>query len=60
MTKKHFKALAEIIIKNLEALDGRPEITKILLMDIALDIANYCQEQNPLFDRQRFLKACGL
>lgn len=31
-----------------------------IVLAMACDIATWCGETNPLFDRTRFLKACGI
>lgn len=50
MTRKHLKALAEIVkgIKN----DTERERTAKLM-------AGFCAGQNPLFNRSKFLEACN-
>lgn len=53
VTKKDFKAVAEIIRKQYE--DGG-----VWCLDFAQKIANYFATQNPRFDCNRFMKACGL
>ena len=60
LTKKHYKAIAEIIRDNTE---------KASEWDIMLQIINptkliqqlclYFQADNPRFDKQRFLDACN-
>ena len=53
MTKKHFIKLAKIFAKyNLDYNAGQGK-------DILWDIINLCEE-NSNFDRERFLKACGV
>lgn len=51
MTRKHFEAIAEII-------RAIPE--DVSRSTAAHDLADYFETQNPLFDRRRFLIACGL
>jgi hypothetical protein len=64
MTKKHFKAIAEIIKGSMES---RPytgnSINKAVIIHtegIAECLSHYFQQENPQFDRDRFLKACGI
>jgi hypothetical protein len=59
MTKRHFEAIAKILkdargdaIANSEA--------PYQVSDVALAMADYFGEENPRFDRARFLTACGL
>ena len=46
MTKKHFKAIAEIIKYSEDK------------QDIMIKLANYFAQENPRFDRERFVDAC--
>ncbi len=63
LTKKDFKAVAEIIANY---IDPACVCSEELCFDcqqterIALDLARYFATQNPRFDRERFMKACGL
>jgi hypothetical protein len=68
MTKKHFNAIAAAIRTAREdACAGRsgyaPEHVDAAMLAtarIARDIAAVCADDNPRFDRVRFLAACGL
>lgn len=54
MTKRHFEAIAKI----LATADGMYEYhTKVY---IANQLADYFEQENPRFDRDRFLKAAGV
>jgi hypothetical protein len=65
LTKKHFKAIAEMIEKRTgrviykafgdEVYDGYH-----IACELIYDLADYFQEQNPNFNRDKFLKACGV
>lgn len=56
LTKKDFKAVAEII-----DYDGdRHYYDRHTCEEIAKQLADYFATQNPRFDRERFMKACGL
>ncbi len=48
LTRKHFKAIAEIL-NHKEADYGE-----------VMEFVNYLQAENPRFDRARFINACGL
>lgn len=48
MTRKHFKAIAEII-------SSQPDVS----ITLAEELASYFKSDNPNFDRDRFLTACG-
>jgi hypothetical protein len=62
LTKKDFKAVAEIIKKRTESNCWLPHSTSKFLYadDLAGDLADYFTTQNPCFDCERFMKACGL
>ena len=55
MTKKHFKALADVI--KLAADSG---MSQQQLRAIAVGIALVCKRDNPAFNRDKFIEACGL
>lgn len=62
MTRKHFEAIARI----LEWRNGSPDSTidfdsgyNTAIRNIADDMADYFENENPRFDRERFLTACG-
>lgn len=54
MTKKHFNELANIVQEAKEYICDADRYR------IACRIADYCQEDNHLFDREKFLSACEL
>ncbi len=54
LTRKDFKAVAEIINSN------RGQGVEYTLDNIASELADYFVTQNPQFDRERFMRACGL
>lgn len=56
MTKKHFEALAEIV----RDACGFAYVNKHAQRWLALRLAAVCQETNPRFDRERFMRACKL
>ena len=59
MTKKHFKAIAEILkntIENKEVFDDKIEAVR----NIAQGLSDYFSEQNPLFDEDRFANAIDI
>ena len=60
MTKKHFKAIAEIISKTRADLINASQSTEELSDNIAIEFADYLESQNPLFNRGKFLSACGM
>ena len=54
MTRKHFEEQAAIIQKHLPRIGGDGSY------DMACDLADYFEKENPRFDRDRFFVACGL
>lgn len=57
MSRKHYKALAEAIrAAHAHLAPPHNEVTRKL----AHDVATFCGEDNPNFNRGRFLDACKL
>ena len=50
MTRKHFKMVAQVV-SAIDDMDIRKET--------ALNFASEFQKENPRFDIERFIKACG-
>jgi hypothetical protein len=63
-TRQHYKAIAEIIdgvcLMGYEPQGGEQDGADIAKSQIGKDLANYFIKDNPRFDRERFLTACGL
>lgn len=53
LTKKHFLATADII-KDLKSVSPK------IKYNLAAEFCAYFFAENPLFDEERFLKACGV
>lgn len=62
MTKKHFTAIAKIIKDNsttIEKADGT--IMHVLpYSDTINALSDYFESENPQFDHDRFMEACGI
>jgi len=58
MTKKHYEAIAEVINDVIRPYDERA--VQNLVYDVTNDLADYFESDNPRFDRDRFLTACGI
>jgi hypothetical protein len=56
MTKKHYEAIASIIANKVK----NPSHNKITLYVVATEMSHYFQNDNPKFNRARFLTACGI
>lgn len=55
MTRKHFEVIAESIKKDYIASNY-----SVTVASVAIGLANVFRDQNPRFDRTKFLRACGL
>jgi hypothetical protein len=66
MTKKHFKALAELLKEHKQQLeylrdhDTKPEPYDVTYKQLVDGIAELCGEANPNFKYSLFKGACGL
>lgn len=56
LTRKHFKAIAEIL-KEVEE-NGINLSKKNTLTEVAEKVADYFANENPRFNRTKFLEAC--
>jgi len=56
LTKKHFKEIADII--NINAFDKEEVTPKENIIKLTEDLSEYFKTENPLFDKEKFLKAC--
>ena len=66
MTHQDFEKFAGVIddhMGNMDRIgldDMEKSVVSTFLQSIAGDIADICESSNDRFDRDRFLKACGL
>ena len=62
LTRKHYKAIAEIIKtqRDLATVFAGKQFAIQRISDIVDGLADYFAQDNPRFDRARFLAACGL
>lgn len=69
MTRKHFKAIADTVLatrqriekmydNNELSLDAKQDCIA-MLNNQAEALANMCRNDNALFNRQKFMEACG-
>lgn len=54
MTRKHFEALASTLASVYNLQDWNTTDKQALLKDLVFWFSNFCYNQNPRFDRQRF------
>lgn len=60
MTKKHFEAIAKILALRAGFNESTIEFDagyNLAVARLANDMADYFETENPLFDRERFLRA---
>ena len=65
MTKKHFEAIASVIKNVREGVaESTLSMTDITANDalnyVSIRLADVCESDNPNFDRDKFLRACGV
>jgi hypothetical protein len=61
MTRKDYVLIAQVIKTQIEMSDKfQEELSKVGAQNIAYDLAWKLSEDNPRFDRARFLVACGV
>lgn len=58
LTKKHFKAIAEIINKNIAYEDTSEKAKDYIYSEIINELSEYFKTENPLFDEDKFKGAC--
>jgi len=56
MTRKDYQLIAEVFANFGQII----ELEETIAADIARNLANALQADNPRFDRDRFLTACGV
>lgn len=56
MTKKDYKLIADAI---LSAKQNTNPLEQSAISTVVHELANRLQNENPRFDRERFLSACG-
>ena len=57
MTRKHFEAIAADLKRQ---ADYANDVEYGAILDVCLALSHTFKEFNPAFDRDRFLKACGV
>jgi hypothetical protein len=61
MTRKDYVLIAEVIKTQIElSLKFEEEESRAGAQNIAYDLASKLSQDNPRFDRGRFLQACGV
>lgn len=60
MTRKHFEAMAALIRAEQEQpMYEDLSVCREAIRDVALRLSSQFNLENPRFDRERFMKACG-
>lgn len=59
MTRKHFESIAGVFNNNMPMFQNTRENAEAFRM-MANEMADMCANQNPRFDHERFIRACGL
>lgn len=60
LSKKHCKAIAEIIKAEVDHWEKKLPPVQVALIAVAGNLANYFYKDNQRFDRDKFMTACGL
>lgn len=60
MSRKHYIAVAAILRGLYETTGDPTQAVDIAVRDVLDDFANLFAQDNPAFDRARFLAACGV
>lgn len=60
LTRKHYEAIAEILSEHKDDSQYSTVIDERRVESISLSLADYFEKDNPRFDRDRFLEACGV
>ena len=61
-TRQHYKAIANIIEKHTDEINDEVHNHYMIVPRNTLinELADYFAQDNPLFDQDKFLKACGI
>tara|TARA_R110002050_G_scaffold162254_1_gene292129 strand:+ start:362 stop:580 length:219 start_codon:yes stop_codon:yes gene_type:complete len=59
LSRKHFEAIAEHINHLMNCNFANLEFDKEPFIDFVEDMIYMCKQDNPNFDRDKFIKACG-
>ena len=59
MTKKHYTKIADIFRRKLSHDYRSDPVRTACLKDVATELCIILKEDNPAFDKDRFMAACG-
>lgn len=59
MSKKDYEAIAEVFNEWVSFNSGEDDIDTYPAFQLSDGLANYFEKDNPRFDRERFMIACG-
>lgn len=57
-SRKEYEAVAQAIAHEVERNGGEPNGVEVVLASVAGSMARWFAQDNPRFDRERFLQAC--
>jgi len=60
LTKQHHKAIAEIIKEEIDHWEKNAPRVQIALTEVSHNLADYFEKDNPRFDYNKFMIACGI
>lgn len=60
LTRKHFELIARALRAARPIVEGRPSLPQDVHANCARELADALAGTNPRFDRERFLRACGV
>lgn len=59
MSRKHYESVANMVARLDATLSDPTQAPDIAVRDHADDLADLFADDNPAFDRDRFIRACG-
>lgn len=61
LSRKYYQGIADVMLREHQVCAVAQDNTAIeSIITIVDDLANYFEKDNPRFDRDRFLEACGM
>lgn len=60
MTAKHYRMLADLICRRLDASWNTDPVAAMAIESLAIELADELERDNPKFNRIMFFKACNI